>query len=187
MIVGVLFLLVAAGVGYYWRAQAAELGALRTEINDLKRKLGPLQKQVEKVKEFETQKAELVAKLTVITKLEQSRSGPAAMLQHLRRYLPEQLWLTQLSERSELAVGGVLVEGYAFANTDVARFMKNLEASKFFAIIQLIESQEAELEGIKVLKFRLRLFREAPPAPAVPAPPAAPAGPKVEKARPKKA
>ena len=163
MVFGLIFLLVAGGVGYYWQIQSGQISALNEEIANLNRQLGPLKKQVEKVKKFEARKTELEAKVKVIDDLEMNRSGPSKVLYEISLNLPDQVWLTQLSEVARDAQGGMMLEGFAFSNVDITEFMKQLEASKVFTAIDLLESKEAEVENIKVQKFRLRLRRFPPP------------------------
>ena len=154
-----LFIVSVGYTGYWWNGDATTISTLRAQISDLKTKLGQLEKKVAEVEKFQKQKAELRAKLAVIRRLDANRSGPAKVLSRISRSLPDRLWLTQLSDAGGGALADVILDGFAFSNVDIATFMKNLQATDVFTAVDLNESKAQELEGIKVMSFKLQARR----------------------------
>jgi type IV pilus assembly protein PilN len=121
-----------------------------------------LDKIIGEVTSLKTQQQQLQEKLDVLDKLKAGRSGPVKMLDALAQITPRKLWIRSLVEKD----GKVIFEGTAATNYEVSQFMEALQASPFFANIELKKSESKPLEGYRVVEFALSAtarYSGAPP------------------------
>ncbi len=123
----------------------------QAEIDQKRFEISKLMKTIGEVNQFKKRQKELRAKLDVMDKLEEARSGPARLLDELYKALPEKLWLTTFSEKS----GVVKIDGVGVNEETVALFMRELEASDFYNNVELKVTQLTEQKGNKFHKFSL--------------------------------
>jgi type IV pilus assembly protein PilN len=166
----VLLLAAIAGGAWFYDVQSRELTARRQELQRLAAELKRLEPIIKEVKEFETRKALLAQKVEVIGGLQTAQRRPARLLDEISRRLPEQVWLTQVRETEQAWT----IVGKSFDNVGIASFMENLEGSRLFTNVGLVESKSEMLQGIEVKAFTVT----ARLAPAV-----TPAEPKTDKPR----
>lgn len=153
------------------RSQVSEA---RDRTKALEQQLAQFKPQQEQVDAFKTQKAEIEQKLQVIERLERSRSGPVHILDELATRTPERVWLTLLSAND----GRIELKGMSLDNELVALFLTSLNDSKYFANVELKETELKTVDALKLNTFRIIAQLESPdaPAPAEPAIPAAKPG-----------
>jgi Tfp pilus assembly protein PilN len=166
----VLILAAVAGGAWFYDVQSRELTARRQELQRLAAELQRLEPIIQEVKEFETRKALLAQKVEVIGGLHTTQRRPARLLDEISRRLPEQVWLVQVREAEQAWT----IVGKSFDNVGIASFMENLEGSRLFTHVGLVESKTELLQGLEVKAFTVT----ARLAPAV-----MPAEPKVDKPR----
>ena len=137
---------------------AGELAALRTEI-------AGMEAQVKEVAELQKKVADVTQKNKVIEDLTKKKAGPVRVMESLSSAMPEKLWLAEFKE-----TGGTLVlTGQAIDNQTVADLLRALQASVYFANVDLVESIQTEPEKTPFKKFSVKsqvLYQGAPPAPA---------------------
>jgi type IV pilus assembly protein PilN len=165
------FILVATVVGIGWwfwslRTESirldAEITRAETETQQLRTVLGQVQK-------FETRKAQLQQRVTLIEQLRRGQSGPVHILDEVSRSLPDRLWLTSMSQ------GGAqfTIDGQATSLTALSDFVTNLEASNWFTRpVEIVDSavdQNAQAGG-ELVRFTIRATFKNPDLPAAPAP-----------------
>jgi type IV pilus assembly protein PilN len=129
-------------------AIAAHQRQLQAKKEELKR----LEATSQEVKRFEQERAEIEAKLAVISQLEQARHGPVRLLDTVATQIPRRVWLTHLSARE----GELQLEGRSLDAEIVAEFVNSLEASPVVSNVELQETQLREIEGLKLNTFKLR-------------------------------
>lgn len=120
--------------------QTHKRNGLEQEINELKAELSKLSQQTTEVRDLDKRRAELQAKLKVIDILKQKRTGPVRILEDLSAATPEKLWLVEFSDVNGLAT----VTGLALDNQTIAVFMRQLQASKYFFEVDLVETSHSE-------------------------------------------
>lgn len=120
----------------------SRVAALQAQIDSFKGQLG-------EVEEFRKKKADTEQKLSVIDRLDKSRSGPVHVLDELATRSPERLWITKL----EAAKGGIKLEGMALDNEGIAELLTSLNASDFFEGVELVSTELEESEGLKLNSF----------------------------------
>ena len=158
----VLLLAAIAGGAWFYDVQSRELTARRQELQRLEAELQRLEPIIKEVKEFETRKALLAQKVEVIGGLQTTQRRPARLLDEISRRLPEQVWLTQVRETEQAWT----IVGKSFDNVGIASFMENLEGSRLFTNVGLVESKSEILQGLEVKAFTVtaRLAQAVLPA-----------------------
>jgi type IV pilus assembly protein PilN len=120
--------------------QTHKRNGLEQEINQLKAELSKLSQQTAEVRDLDKKRAELQAKLKVIDNLKQKRTGPLRILEDLSVATPEKLWLVEFSDVNGMAT----MTGLALDNQTIAVFMRQLQASKYFFDVDLVETSHSE-------------------------------------------
>ena len=152
--VGVLVITVA-GCWWYSAALDSEIETLQEEKQNKERQIVQLKEQVKQVIDFEQKKKLLEDKNRIIDQLEQSRTGPVKVLDHVSQSIePLKLWLTKLGMTADL----IEIEGKALTNDDVVEFANNLRRTEYFTGINLQESKAAVENKVNLYQFRL-VFR----------------------------
>jgi type IV pilus assembly protein PilN len=152
--VGVV-LITLAGCWWYSAALDSEIETLQEEKQTKERQIAQLKEQVKQVQDFEQKKKLLEDKNRIIDQLEQSRSGPVKVLDHVSQSIePVKLWLTRLA----MAADSMELEGRALTNDDVVEFVNNLRRTEYFTGIILQESKAVVENKVNVYQFRL-VFR----------------------------
>ncbi|QGU33658.1 PilN domain-containing protein [Thermochromatium tepidum] len=136
--------------------QQARNRYLRTEIAVLDRK-------IKEIEEIEKTKADLLARMAIIQRLQKSRPDIVRLFDELVTALPEGVYLTKL-EQSERSI---TVEGRAQSNARVSAFMRQIEGSRSIGQprLMLIENQDKtgkERSGIGFNRFRLSFDQISP-------------------------
>ena len=121
---------------------------LATKNQELKR----LEATQQEVKRFEREKADIEAKLSVITEIEKARIGPVKVMDTIATQIPKRVWLTSLNAKE----GALEVQGRSLDAEVVAEFLTNLEATPMLNNLELQETQLKEIEGLKLNTFRFK-------------------------------
>ena len=165
----VIMLATLLGLGWwYWSLQQqstrldAEIAAAELETLQLRSVLAQVQK-------FETRKAQLQQRVSLIEQLRKGQSGPVHVIDEVSKAVPERLWLTEMVQQGQ----DFTITGMTTSLTGLSDFVANLEASGWFRRpVDIIDSQvEANQTRGEMFKFSVKA-RFQPPDPAQPAPPA---------------
>lgn len=130
-----------------------DISDLNAKIEDAQREFTALEAINKKVNEIKNQLNKVEAKMEIIKKLEADRSGPVRIMDALTSIVvAEKMWLTSLTESN----GKVNLAGVAMDNKTIADFMKRLEGSPCFGMVDLISSKQIKLgEGRKFKGFSI--------------------------------
>jgi type IV pilus assembly protein PilN len=125
------------------------------------------------VQKFESRKAQLQQRVTLIEQLRRGQSGPVHLLDEIDKAVPERLWLTELAQKGD----EFTLTGMTTSLTGLSDFVANLESSSWFKKpIDIVDSQvQANEKTEDVFKFSVKAVFNNPEAPPLP-PAAAPAG-----------
>ena len=161
VVVGLVTLL-AVLVGPAWwtwklRAEAAGISRAQAEAEAILRTLSPA---VERVRDLEKVRAELVGLLAAVDELHGRRKTALQMLDRLSRVIPDDLWLSEVREESD----GVFVRGHAATLATVSEYVAALESTGAFgAPVELVDSQRGDRPGGReIVDFEVRV--SLPPA-----------------------
>jgi len=179
--IGASFILLATALGIGWwfwslRSQSSEIDAAitraETETQQLRSVLGQVQK-------FETRKAQLQQRVTLIEQLRRGQAGPVHVLDEVSKSVPDRLWLTSMVQKDK----EFTIDGRTTSLTALSDFVANIEGSSWFKRpVEIVDSQvEPNPQAGDLVRFTIRAQFENLESPAPMAagrgahPPAAPA------------
>jgi type IV pilus assembly protein PilN len=137
---------------------AAETGSrvrmvpVRNQHEVLRKELKELEAKATELSDLERRRAELDDKLKTIAALEQKRVGPVHVMADLSDAAPTNVWLIEFTENR----GAATITGMALDNQTIATFMRNLGSSKYFTNVDLVETTQAEEDGLQLKRFVVR-------------------------------
>jgi type IV pilus assembly protein PilN len=143
-----LLVVILGAIQFYQHQQKREL---EQQIKDVKQTLEELKKKVGEVEKYKEAKKELETKLQIIERLQKGKLLVADLLDGIGETIPEKMWLDELS----LKGSKFSLEGYAVDNETIAGFMKELERSNSFASVELVLTEQKEVEGVGLKHFSL--------------------------------
>lgn len=122
-------------IGYQ---MSSSIDELKTENTSIQRNINELKAKVGEVEKFKQKAKTLKQQLDVITSLEKGRTGPVRVLDELTDLVPKKLWITSFDEKG----GAVKIEGFATDGTIVADFLENIKKANFFknAVLERVTS-----------------------------------------------
>ena len=134
------------------------------------REMQQLRSVLAQVQKFETSKAQLRQRVTLIEQLRRGQSGPVHILDEIIKAVPERLWLTELTQKGD----DIVLAGMTTSFTGLSDFVANLEASTWFKKpIDIVDSQvTTDAKTGDIFKFSVKAVFNNPEAPPPP-PPAA--------------
>ena len=124
------------------------------------------------VQKFESQKAQLQQRVTLIEQLRRGQSGPVHMVDEVSRAVPDRMWLTELAQKGD----ELTISGMTTALTGVSDFVSNLGASAWFSTpVDIVDSGvvPGDAKTSELVKFTIKAKVKNPEAPAAPVKPAA--------------
>ena len=128
---------------------------------------------LEQVRKFESQRALLQQRVTLIEQLRKGQYAPVHLLDEISKSLPERLWLSALQQTG----GDFAISGVTDSLTAVSDFVANLESTKWFKKpVEIIDSQVTpDPKAGDLIKFQVKAQFVDPTAPPEPPAPAKPA------------
>jgi type IV pilus assembly protein PilN len=118
----------------------------------LQSQIAALDVQIKKIEALEAMKANLLSRMNVIQRLQESRPEVVHLFDELVTTIPEGTVLAKMEQTGK----SITVEGQAQSNARVSSFMRNIEASAWVTNpgLQLIENKDQT--GAAMSRFRLR-------------------------------
>jgi type IV pilus assembly protein PilN len=132
--------------------------ALENEKAVLQSQLSRLVRKTKEVEDLQKKEKLLREKLSTIALLKARKHGPVHVLNDLADAIPEEAWVGQIEESE----GYLEIYGAALDEHIVAKFMQNLEKSKYFESVRLIESElylHTEVVGTRSRNVETRVSR----------------------------
>lgn len=155
--------LVAAFGAYLWVTSvqsAIENQNARNQL--LNQEIAKLDAQVKEISEIKKVRDDLLARIKVITDLEGTRPVIVRYFDELARAIPDGVWVVGVERKGNI----MSIEGTAESYNRVASFMRNLEASDWYASPNLSSVQAAPDEGEDASTFKMTVETSAPVDPA---------------------
>lgn len=132
---------------------------LNTKINNLIRDKAAAEARIreqdnmlKEVKLIEEERKKVIEKIAIIEELKKNRTLLVHLVDEVSKALPRGVNVVSLSEQG----GNVAVEGTAFTNHDVVRFIDNLKGCQSMSDVFLQETVQSALEGIEIYRYKLR-------------------------------
>ncbi|HJR61251.1 MAG TPA: PilN domain-containing protein [Vicinamibacterales bacterium] len=123
------------------------------------------------VQKFETRKAQLQQRVTLIEQLRRGQNSPVHLIDEISKALPDRLWLTEMTQKGS----DITLAGMTTSLTGLSDFVANLEGSAWFKKpVDIIDSEmSTDPKSGDLVKFSVKATTNNPEAPALPPPPAA--------------
>jgi type IV pilus assembly protein PilN len=147
-----VLVIVGMGMGYYWMKQNERIAALEGSKTAAEKRIAEQDNLLKEVKNVEEERKKVAEKIEIIEKLKKNQSGPVHLLDVVSSSLPKGVNVLSLSESD----GKINLDGEAFTNEDVVRFIDNLKSSPLLTGVMLLETSETKREGIDIYKYRLQ-------------------------------
>ncbi|MDP3274767.1 MAG: PilN domain-containing protein [Deltaproteobacteria bacterium] len=181
--VAILLVLMGTGILLFHGTLSSELGKLNDANAQRESAVRAIRSRVSDHPRVQQELGDIRARREAISRLEQNRTGPTAMLVEVSQLLspggrptndpaeleriqrddptrmfnptwdPHTLWLTSFSETER----NVVVEGYGRSANDVAEFMRRMMLSQYFEGVALERSEGAqeEVTHLSVQRFKI--------------------------------
>lgn len=143
-----LVVVILGGIQFYQYRQKRDL---EQRIRYVNQELLELKKKVGEVEKYKEAKAELETKLGIIERLEKGKMQVVKLLDGIAETIPEKMWLDDLGFKG----GNLSLEGFAVDNETIAAFMKKLESTHSFRSVELVQTEQKEVEGVGLKRFSL--------------------------------
>ena len=165
-----ILLATALAIGWMFWSMRQTSHKLDEDIARAEAETQQLRSVLAQVQKFETRKAQLQQRVTLIEQLRRGQSGPVHVIDEISRAVPERLWLTELAQKAD----ELTITGMTTSLTGVSDFVANLEGSSWFKRpIDIIDSEMSnDPKSGELVKFSVKARINNPNAPA----PVAPAG-----------
>ena len=177
----VLLLATILGIGWWFWSLRTQSLAVDAEMVKAEAEMQQLRSVLTQVQKFESRRAQLQQRVTLIEQLRQGQAAPVHILDKISRSLPERLWLTEMKQTgAEFAINGL-----ATSMTALSDFVANLETTGWFRRpVEIVNSQvQNDAKTGELVRFSIKATFVDPTAPAQPARPAVPGGPAAKGAR----
>jgi type IV pilus assembly protein PilN len=154
-------------VGWWWWSLHTTNVRLDDEIAKAEVEANQLRSVLAQVQKFETRKATLQQRVTLIEQLRRGQSAPVHVLDEVSKALPDRLWLVSMGQRG----ADFTMDGRTTSLTALSDFVANLESSAWFKKpVEILDSQVEQGANGDLVRFAIRATTQNPEAPAAPAP-----------------
>jgi type IV pilus assembly protein PilN len=155
-------------IGWWFWSLRQESARLDTELAAAEAQTRQVRSVLEQVRKFESQKAMLQQRVTLIEQLRRGQTAPVHLLDEISKSLPDRLWLNELSQTGS----DFTISGMTDSMNAVSDFVANLESTKWFKKpVEIVDSQvTTDPKAGDLIKFQVKAVFVDPTA--VPEPPA---------------
>ncbi len=160
-VISLLTVVVVAGALVYGvdRQIQAETEAQQTRNHFLEQEIARIDKRIAKIRDLESTKKKLLARMTVIQELQHNRPLSVHLMDALVRTLPDGVYLTGFSQKGT----ALKIEGIAQSNARVSNYMRNIDHSRWLTKPRLKVIETQKVKGRRVAVFTLQAQLQANP------------------------
>lgn len=163
----------AALIGWWFLTLRQQSAQLDIDLTQAETETRQIRSVLEQVRKFESQKAMLQQRVTLIEQLRKGQYAPVHLLDEVSKSLPDRLWLSDLTQTgADFTIGGM-----TDSMTAVSDFVANLEGTRWFKKpVEILDSQvQTDAKAGDLIRFQIKAQFVDPTAP-VQAPAKAAAG-----------
>ncbi len=156
-------LIAILGVFIVWYGVTSAIEYQQERNRFLEAQIAEMDKKIKEIEELEKVKANLLARMRVIEELQASRAAMVHFFDEILNTLPEGVYVKSLRQ----AGAAVTVLGVAESNNRVSAYMKNIDASRWFAEPKLVVINTKDVNKRRQSEFQLEfknLTRQKPAA-----------------------
>lgn len=139
-------------------AKNAELNAKRQILTDLTSYNAKQAASVAEIKKFKEDEAIIETRISALEKIEKDRQREIRVLDLLQTIIPEKAWITKV----QISPERVSIQGMALSDFEVSIFLDALTKSVFLMDVNLVSSNEVNVEGANLKKFEISCLLERP-------------------------
>ena len=134
--------------------------AQQTRNGYLEDQIGLLDKKIEEIKQLESEKEKLLARMRAIEQLQGNRPLIVRFFDELVRSLPEGVSVSNISQAGQ----AITIDGEAQSNARVSSFMRKLESSEWLQAPELDIIQVKDASEVRISSFKMRFKQVIPKA-----------------------
>lgn len=143
----------AAVAGLIWFSVLQNISEQRARNDYLTQQIAEADQKIKEIEDLEKTKANLLARMRVIEELQASRSATVHFFDEIINTLPDGVSLTSIKQQGE----AVVVNGIAESNGRISTYMKNLDASEWFANPKLVVITTTDRDNQRTSTFTLEV------------------------------
>lgn len=163
--IGATLILLATvlGIGWWFWILHQRSTALDRDIAKAEADTQQLRSVLAQVQKFESRKAQLQQRVTLIEQLRSGQTASVHVLDKISRSLPERLWLTDLKQTGQ----DFTITGFGTSMTALSDFIANLESTnRFRKPVEIVDSQvQSDKTGTELVRFSIKAAYFDPDAP----------------------
>ena len=160
-------LLVVAFVAVLFLTQRGSVRSLEADLEDARADSARLADLRLLSDSLQRRNAENQDRIALVRDLDENRFVWPHVLDEIGRALPEFTWLTEIRAVSQDPGPLIQLEGLAANPLAITEFVRRLQASAYFSDVQILGSQQQQIDEVEAQGFSLNLTYAAPPDSAV--------------------
>jgi len=162
----VILIATVLGIGWWFWSLRQASQSVDAQIGRAERETQQLRSVLAQVQKFETRKAQLQQRVSLIEQLRKGQYAPVRVLNDITRSVPERLWLVDMKQMGP----DFTLTGMATSMTALSDFAANLEGTKWFKRpVEIIDSQvTSDPKAGDLVRFSLKATYFDPDAPPPP-------------------
>lgn len=142
-----------AVVGASWAAMNGAVDNQQARNQRLQGEIKEMDQKIKEIEDLERVKSNLLARMRVIENLQANRSATVHFFDEVVSTLPDGVNLTSLKESDDT----VTIDGIADSNGRISTYMKNLDASPWFADPRLVVIKTNDKNKLHKSEFTLKV------------------------------
>jgi type IV pilus assembly protein PilN len=164
-----ILLSTVVSVGWWYWSLHTESRQLDADIARAEVEAQQLRSVLSQVQRYETEKARLQQRVTLIEQLRRGQTGPVHILDEVSKALPERLWLVSMGQREK----DFTIEGRTTSLSVLSDFVANLEGSPWFTRpVEILDTQVDQTPAGDMVRFTVRATTQNPEGAVAPVAPA---------------
>ena len=163
----VILLGTAVLIGWWFWSLRHQSAQIDEDIARAEAETRQVRSVLEQVRKFESQKALLQQRVTLIEQLRKGQYAPVHLLDEISKSLPDRLWLNEMTQ----AGAEFTMSGMTDSLTAVSDFVANLESTRWFKKpVEIVDSQvQTDAKAGDLIKFQIKAQFVDPTTPETPA------------------
>jgi type IV pilus assembly protein PilN len=149
---GLVIVLVMIVMWYFYSRQKERIESLTQAKMAAENRIREQDIMLKDVKNVKENRKKVADKIKIVEDLEKNQAGPVRLLDEISNALPVGVNLISLAEASN----NINIEGQAFTNEDVVRFIDNLKASRLLTDVVLLETSQIKQQDMEIYKYKLQ-------------------------------
>jgi len=143
----------AAIAGLWWFTVLQDISAQRERNAYLTQQIAEADQKIKEIEDLERTKDNLLARMRVIEELQASRSATVHFFDEIVNTMPDGVSISSIKQQGD----SVTIDGVAESNGRVSTYMKNLDASEWFADPKLVVIITTEKDSQRKGQFTLQV------------------------------